>query len=148
MAGTHRRRTLRGIANSGVTKRLIVDDGRLNHGYRVVRFEIFPVDMASAAADCSGVLALDYDATTLEWRADDNRQIAWSSTTMSTSYSLNNKTDIIDPDHVALMDLWILAYTNGSDDRVNYLIELETVDLTDDQAILTLIKERSQDDLR
>jgi hypothetical protein len=148
MAGQHRRRTLRGIVESGVVKRLIVDDGRLNHGYRVVRFEIFPVDMASAAADCSGVLALDFDGSTQEWRADDNRQVAWSSTTMSTSYSLNNKTDIIDPDHVVIMDLYVQAYTNGSDDRINYLIELETVDLTDDQAILSLIKERSQDDLR
>jgi len=142
-----KRRTLRGIVNSGVNKRLIVDDGRLNHGYRVVRFEIFPVNIASAA-DCSGLLALDFDGTTLEWRADDNRQIAWSSTTMSTTYSLNNKTDIIDPDHVVIMDLWVLAYITGSDDRVNYLVELEPIELTDDQAILTLIKERSQDDLR
>jgi hypothetical protein len=67
---------------------------------------------------------------------------------MSTTYSLNNKTDIIDPDHVVIMDLWVLAYTNGSDDRVNYLVELEPIELTDDQAILSLIKERSQDDLR
>jgi hypothetical protein len=143
-----KRRTLRGIVDSGVNKRLIVDDGRLNHGYRVVRFEIFPVDVASGASDCSGVLSLDYDGTTEEWRADDNRQIAWSSTTMSTIYSLNNKTDIIDPDHVVIMDLWVLAYTNGSDGRINYLVELEPVNLTDDQAILALIKERSQDDLR
>jgi len=143
-----KRRTLRGIADSGVNKRLIVDDGRLNHGYRVVRFEIFPVDVASGASDCSGVLSLDFDGTTVEWRADDNRQIAWSSTTMSTTYSLNNKTDIIDPEHVVIMDLWVLAYTNGSDARINYLVELEPVELTNDQAILSLIKERSQDDLR
>jgi hypothetical protein len=143
-----KRRTLRGIADSGVNKRLIVDDGRLNHGYRVVRFEIFPVDVASGASDCSGVLSLDYDGTTIEWRADDNRQIAWSSTTMSTTYSLNNKTDIIDPDHVVIMDLWVLAYTNATDARINYLVELEPVELTNDQAILSLIKERSQDDLR
>jgi hypothetical protein len=143
-----KRRTLRGIAESGISKRLIVDDGRLNHGFRVVRFEIFPVDVTSGASDCSGVLALDYDGTTQEWRADDNRQIAWSSTTMSTSYSVNNKTDVIDPDHVVIMDLYVQAYTNGSDTRINYLIEIEPVELSNDQAILSLIKERSQDDLR
>ena len=148
MVGNHKRRTLRGIVDSGIVKRLIVDDGRLNHGYRVVRFEIFPVDVASGASDCSGVLALDYDGPTQQWRADDNRQIGWSSTTMSTSYSVNNKTDIIDHDHVVIMDLYVLAYTNGSDTRVNYLVELETVELTDDEAILSLIKERSQDDPR
>lgn len=143
-----KRRTLRGIADSGQNKRLIVDDGRLNHGYRVVRFEVFPVDVTSGAADCSGVLALDYDGTTQAWRADDNRQIAWSSVTMSTAFSVNNKTDIIDPDHVVIMDLWILAYTSATDARINYLVELEPVELSNDEAILQLIKERSQDDLR
>jgi len=143
-----KRRTLRGIVDSGVSKRLIVDDGRLNHGYRVVRFEIFPVDVQNGAADCSGVLSLDYDGTTLEFRADDNRQIAWSSTTVASSYAVNNKTDIIDPDHVVIMDLWVLAYTLATDNRINYLVELEPVELTNDQAILSLIKERSQDDLR
>jgi hypothetical protein len=143
-----KRRTLRGIADSGSNKRLIVDDGRLNHGYRVIRFEVFPVDVTSGSSDCSGVLALDYDGTTQLWRADDNRQIAWSSVTMSTAYSVNNKTDIIDPDHIVIMDLWILAYTSAVDARINYLVELEPVELSNDEAILQLIKERSQDDLR
>jgi hypothetical protein len=143
-----KRRTLRGTVDSGENKRLIVDDGRLNHGYRVVRFEIFPVDVTSGAADCSGVLALDYDGTTEKWLAEDNRQIAWSSTTMSTTYSVNNKTDIIDPDHVVIMDLWVYAFTNGSDARINYLVELEPVELSNDESILQLIKERSQDDIR
>jgi hypothetical protein len=67
---------------------------------------------------------------------------------MSTSYSVNNKTDVIDPDHVVIMDLYVQAYTNGSDTRINYLIEIEPVELSNDQAILSLIKERSQDDLR
>jgi hypothetical protein len=143
-----KRRTLRGIANNGETKRLIVDDGRLNHGYKVVRFQVFPVDVAFGASDCSGVLSLDYDGTTQEWRADDNRQIAWSSTAIGAAYSVTNETDIIDPDHVVIMDLWILTYTTGTDLRVNYIVELEPVELSNDQAILSLIKERSQDDLR
>ena len=46
------------------------------------------------------------------------------------------------------MDLWVLAYTLATDNRINYLVELEPVELTNDQAILSLIKERSQDDLR
>lgn len=143
-----KRRTLRGIADSGVTKRLIVDDGRLNHGYKVVRFEVFPVDVTSGASDCSGVLSLDFDGTTQSWLADDNRQIAWSSVTMSTAFSVNNKTDIIDPDHIVIMDLWILAYTSATDARINYLIEIEPLTLSNDETILQLIKERSQDDLR
>lgn len=143
-----KRRTLRGIADSGITKQLIVDDGRLNHGYRVIRFEVFPVDVTAGSSDCSGVLALDYDGVTQFWRADDNRQIGWSSTTMSTTFSVNNKTDIIDPDHIVLQDLWILAYTGGADGRINYLIEIEPVTLSNDESILQLIKERSQDDLR
>jgi hypothetical protein len=143
-----KRRTLRGVTLNGETKRLILDDGRLNHGFRVVRFQVFPVDVASGASDSSGVLSLDYDGLTQVWRADDNRQIAWSSTAMGAAYSVTNETDIIDPDHVVIMDLWIQAWTTGTDLRINYIVEVEPVELSNDEAILSLIKERSQDDLR
>lgn len=142
------RRVLRGITNNAENKRLILDDGRLNYGYKVVRFQVFPVDVSSGASDCSGVLSLDYDGTTQYWRADDNRQIAWTSSAIGGAYSITNETDIIDPDHVVIMDLWLMAYTSGPDMRINYIVELEPVELTDDEAIISLIKERSQDDLR
>jgi hypothetical protein len=48
------------------------------------------------------------------------------------------------------MDLYIQGRVgaSGGTSTINYLIELETVELSNDEAILSLIKERSQDDLR
>jgi hypothetical protein len=42
-------------------------------------------------------------------------------------------------------DLWIRS---SSTENTNYMIVMRPVTLTEDQAILALIKERSQDDLR
>lgn len=148
MAGKHRRRTLRGQFVEGESKRLIVDDGRLTHGYRVVRFVAVGVPSASGS-NAYATLSLDYDSP-IEWDFGDNRQIGWSSTNLPNLSGLDAPFSLIDPDHVIIMDLWIQGQVGGSGGSalINYLIELETVDLTDDQAILSLIKERSQDDPR
>jgi hypothetical protein len=148
MVGTHRRRTLRGQFTEGETKRLIVDDGRLNHGYKVVRF-VIAGDPSSSGNDAFATLSLDYDAPAT-WNWGDNRQIGWASTNVQGTAGLEPSFSVIDPDHVVIMDLYITGQVSGAGGTslINYLIELQTVELSDDQAILTLIKERSQDDLR
>lgn len=141
-----KRRTLRGLLDTSELRRLIVDDGRLNHGYRVIRFEVFPY-LAGGLQLTGVVLGLDYDIPS-EFDASDNRQIGWAITgfTSTTSTNLGFPSSVIDPDHVVIQDLYIK--NTSTTDKVNFLIELETMDLTYDQAILSLIKERSQDDLR
>lgn len=144
-----KRRTLRGQFAEGRTKRLVVDDGRLNHGYRVVSFVIGGDGILSAANDVSATLSLDDDSP-LTWDWGDNRQIGWASTNVDSVAGTNAPFSLIDPDHIVIMDLYIQGQTGsaGGTGVINYLIELEPVGLTYDEAILTLIKERSQDDLR
>ena len=145
-----KRRTLRGQVTEGEVKRLIVDDGRLNHGYKVVSFVIAGSDFTGAAHDCFGTLSLDYDSP-LTWDWGDNRQIGWASTANYRLGALDAPFTVLDPDHVVIMDLYIQGQVSGSTaggSQINYLIELEPVELSNDQAILSLIKERSQDDLR
>jgi hypothetical protein len=143
-----KRRTLRGQFIEGETKRLIVDDGRLNHGFKVVRF-VISGDPASSGNDAWATLSLDYDAPA-NWDWGDNRQIGWASTNVQGTAGLEPPFSVLDPDHVVIMDLYIQGTVGGAggSSLINYLIELEPMELTDDQAILTLIKERSQDDLR
>jgi len=147
MAGNHRR-TLRGQFAEGTVKRLIVDDGRLNHGYKVVKFLISGGPGASSY-DAQAVLSLDYDSG-VTWNWGDNRQIGWASQRVADTSGAQPIMSVLDPDHVVIMDLYIqgIVGTGTGSDPINYLIELETVDLTDDETILTLIKERSQDDPR
>jgi hypothetical protein len=143
-----KRRTLRGQFVEGENKRLIVDDGRLNHGYKVVRF-VIAGDPSSSGNDAFATLSLDYDAP-VTWNWGDNRQIGWASTNVQGTAGLEPPFSVLDPDHVVIMDLYIQGQvsSSGGSDVINYLIELEPMELTDDQAILSLIKERSQDDLR
>ena len=138
--------TLRGTIDSGEVRRLIIDDGMLTNAHRITRFDIFPEDMASGSADVSGMLVREAGAARQEWLAEDNRQLGWSSTTMSTANSLNNFTSIIDPEHIVVRELYVTGYSNTG--RINYLVVIEPVKLTEDQAVLQLIKEHSQDDLR
>ena len=135
-------RTLRGRVNGTAVKRLIVDDGRLNHGYKVTAFHVWATSIASGD-DPACSLGLDFDMNG-SWDASDNRQIAWAGQT-TTSTTRMMQFDLIDPDHIVIMDLYI---NNFSIAEANYLVILEPVELTDDEAILSLIKERSQDDLR
>ena len=141
-----KRRTLRGQLIEGQVKRLIVDDGRLNHGYKVIRFIVSGIP-DSSGNDTYATLSLDYDAP-FTWDWSDNRQIAWSSSGVSAVGDVRGPWELVDPDHVVIRDLYVQGRVSGSGGGsvVNYFVELEYVELTDDQAVLTLIKERSQDD--
>lgn len=141
------RRTLRGQFTEGEVKRLILDDGRLNYGYRVVSWFIAPDPAGNAAAFAT--LSLDYDSP-LAWNWGDNRQIGWASSTTFNVPGPEVGYVAIDPGHIVLQDLYIQGQVGpgGGNDIINYLIELEPLTLTDDEAIITLIKERSQDDQR
>lgn len=143
-----RKRTLRGQITEGEIKRLIVDDGRLNHGYKVTKF-VVSGRPDSSANDAWALLALDYDTTPV-WDWSDNRQIAWSSTNVQSTGGAQPFFTLVDPEHVVILDLYITGTVGsaGGSSVINYLIELEPLDLTYDQAILSLIKERSQDDSR
>jgi hypothetical protein len=143
-----RRRTLRGQVEEGVVKRLVVDDGQLYQGFKVIDF-VISGDPSSLGNDAYATLGLQYD-TPLVWNWGDNRQIAWASTNVAQTASLDSAISIIDPDHVVLRDLYIQGQVSGSGGSsvINYMVVLEPVFLSDDEAIITLIKERSQDDIR
>jgi hypothetical protein len=148
MVGGHKRRTLRGQFIEGTVKRLIIDDGRLNHGYKVVNF-VISAGVGGTTLDSQAVLSLDYDSPAT-WNWGDNRQIGWASQRVADVSGGQPIMSVLDPDHVVIMDLYIqgIVGSGGGSDPINYLIELETVELTDQESILTLIKERSQDDPR
>jgi hypothetical protein len=141
-------RTLRGLFREGQVHRLVVDDGRINVGYKVISF-VISGDPASSGNDAWATLSLDYDAPA-SWNWGDNRQIGWSSTNVSGTAGLNSPFAIVDPDHIVVRDLYIQGTVGGSGGSsvINYLVTLEQVELSDDQAVLALIKERSQDDWR
>jgi hypothetical protein len=138
-------RTLRGrtVVNGDVI-RLIVDDGQFTHGYKVLGFQVLAVDPTSSTADCVGTLALSPSGAD-RWDLSDNRQIAWAGQTMYGSSSPFPNMATIDPDHIVVRDLWVWGFGTTADPGYQYLVTLEEVTITEDHAVLQLIKEVSQD---
>lgn len=138
-----KRRSLRGQVDPGTKKRLIVDDGLYKSGYKVTEFHIFGSDMTSGASDAIGTLATADTGQLEDWDASDNRQIAWAGYTQSTSYSPLFIKSIVDPNHIIVTDLFVGAFGNALT-PINYLVVIEPVTLTEEQGIIALVKERSQ----
>jgi len=136
------RHTLRGQVDASETKRLIVDDGNLTSGHRVVAFHLFATN-TTLGDDPAAILGLQANMGG-NWNAGDNRQIGWAAQKTSPSQDLQTFS-LLDPEHVVIRDLYIYNYTSVV---ANYLIVIEPVSLNNDEAVLQLIKERSQNDLR
>ena len=139
-----RPRTLRGILKDTNIRQIVVDDGRLNHGYVVKEFHVWV--QGGGAEGVYAVLGTQYDMSS-GGDASDNRQIGWAGNAWSTGTGLTATSfNVIDPDHVVIQDLWIQRI--NPTDNCNYLIVLEPITLNNDETILQLIKESSQDDTR
>lgn len=131
-------RTLRGYMPYGITRRrLLTYDQNLNYAYKVLKFEIMPSG-ASLLQDSQATLGLDEDVNTINF--GDNRQIGWAVLNSNQYYS------IVDPDHLVIGDLY-LNIAVAQDVIMNYMVTIEQVEVSDVEAVMTLIKERSQDDL-
>lgn len=135
-------RTMRGRFEGLETVQIVVDDGNINRAYRVLEFRVFPTSVAGSR-DVEATLALDYDASAA-WDASDNRQIGWAAMTTTNTTRIMDFS-IIDPNHVVVRDLYVRS---NSSDPGNYMIVLEAMSISDDEAVLQIIKERSQDDRR
>jgi len=132
--------TLRGQLAGGAKKDLIVDDGRFNHGMIVKEFYVWAI---TAGDDAEMALCLREDNPGTNWDASNSNQIGWASQ-VGTAGSRTMLFNLVDPDHVIVRDL---VLNNFGSTLGNYLVILEAKELSDDQAILALIKERGQDDL-
>ena len=141
-------RTLRGRIREGTVKRLVVDDGMLTRGMRIRRFVVAP-DLQAAGNDCIATLGFQGSFPTI-WDWSDNNQIAWAGMLGTGVASPNVPFELVDRDATIVRDLFIIGQvlSSGGNDEFNYYIELELVDITEDESILQLIKERNQGVLR
>ena len=141
-------RTLRGqiSVTGGVgRKNLILSDGLINYGLRITRFTMWSTLTPTGGSNqkFTGILSLDTISSGSQMSASDNRQFAWTSYSTLTTGLISPIREIIDPDHIVNRDLF-LTMNDTSSGTFNYLIECQVVELTDDEAIITIIKETSQ----
>ena len=133
--------TLRGQMQPSSKRVLIIDDGRLNHGMKIKEFHVWGIDNDSGAEMS---LNLNEENVGSNWDAANGNQIAWSSQAGAAGVPSQYNFSLIDPNHVVVQ---YLVLNNFGSTVGNYLVIMEQVSLSDDQAILALIKERQQDDL-
>jgi len=163
-----RRRTLRGTFAKGFNFtnhiRLQLNNGDFTRNWRVIGWEVFP-NMGRLSGNIGSYntsitsgylinvcLALEKSGiTTAKYEFADNRQIGWfQGTGRSTP---NQYRSWLDPEHLVVQDLWLGAYAVDTDDgstdplpcELNYVVEIEEVSTSLNEAVLALIKERSQD---
>jgi len=141
-----KRHTLRGQLEASELRRLVIDDGRLSHALRIVEFHVFPA--VEGGTQLTTVTLGTKSSMAANLNAADSRQIAWALThyTASSGQLSQGGQSIIDHDKTVIQDLFIR--NNNTGDAVNYIVVLEQVNLSPDQTVLTLIKERAQDDIK
>ena len=135
--------TMRGSINSASAAtsplRLTLFDGEFDTGYRVVDFQIY--NDGDMTTDCQGVLGTAGDLTPIaDWDFGDNQQIAWSQIHWW-DFNQNSRSEVVDPDNVIIEDLYLYATNNV---RVNYIITLEKLDMSDWEGALAMVRNRSQ----
>lgn len=146
-----RYRTLRGqvtVAAGVARKNIILSDGLVNYGLKITRFTVWPENGWTGGSDntFTGILSLDTIVAGTNMDASDNSQFAWTFSSVKAALQQSNMNpvrEIIDPDHIVNRDLF-LTMDNTTNGLFNYLIEAQVVELTDDEAIITIIKETSQ----
>jgi hypothetical protein len=138
-------RTLRGkidFAKAGQKQTLIVDDGRLNHGHRITSIRMWPA-RASQVGDIAATLATDGRAASIPMDASNNGQVAWVYGAFAISPG-NGFETILDPNHIVVQELVLVADFTGFADGVNYMITLQPITLSDSESAVVQIKARQQ----
>tara|TARA_Y100000015_G_C2379848_1_gene84424 strand:+ start:508 stop:912 length:405 start_codon:yes stop_codon:yes gene_type:complete len=131
-------RTIRGLINpSSPVKRLLAFDGRTNTAYKITQFEVM-FGGGSQIDNMQATLGLDEDIGAIDF--GDNRSFGWA------CGNINGHTVVLDPEHLVIGDLFIRASIPAGS-QLNYLVTLEQIEVDDNTAVITLIKERAQDDL-
>jgi hypothetical protein len=133
------------LTEPNAKKDLVIDDGRLTHGFIIKSFNLWPA-RSGQVGDISAVLATKTTGAYLPMNASDNRQIAWAYAPFSTSLGSEFVSHIL-PDEIVLEELVIVADWGAGlfADGVNYLIELCPIIISDSQSALVLINNKSQD---
>lgn len=144
-----RLRTLRGqiVAVAGSAKlNLVIADGLINYGLRILRFRVWPQNELAGFGPqhYQAILSLDTIPTGSAMNAGTNSQFAWTYSSSTANGLIQNDREIIDPDHIVNRDLFLTLDGPTTSGTYNYLIEAQVVELTDDEAIITIIKETSQ----
>ena len=124
-----------------------MDDGLINQGYRITDLFVWCGELADG--NCKATLSSQPKIAGSPMDAGINTEIAWASFVQemaATSIRSSVQQDrIVDLAHIINRDLYLTMVTNNIDLTWNYMIVMEKRKLSDDEAILAIIREEAQD---
>ena len=128
---------------SSQRRQLIVDDGRLTHGFLVTGFTLWPTN-GNDVGDMDCVLSTMESGAVRPMYGEDTRQVGWGYCSLASQAA--PMTTILRPTEIILEELFIVAtWYDGFDNGLNYLIELTPITISDSHSALVLINNKSQD---
>ena len=125
--------------------RINLFDGTYKTGWRIVRFDISG-ESRLAANDVSAKVTTELVTTGGDdWRWNAQREVAWASNNMLTTSVRDTFDSVVDDSIILVEEMYVYVHSNqGTDYDVNYLIELEPVDLKDWEYSLSYVQNKSQ----
>lgn len=126
-------------------KRINLFDGTYKSGFRIVRFQIAGV-REFFNSDCAGKITTDLVSTAGDvWNWGNQQEIGWATNQMPQQSVRNDHFYVVDDSIIVVEELYVYVHSDRSaTDEVNYLIELEPVDLKDWEYSLSYVQGKSQ----
>ena len=124
--------------------KLILDDGNVETGYRIVEFEHALTDPINSAEYKVLLSTVDDSSAAFDW--SKNTQVAWGwggNNASATAIQGFAKFTVVDPDNLIIQDLYLVG-SNTSVDKINYMITVEKYDISESTGALAMVRNRSQ----
>lgn len=132
-------------SENGGPKKVSLFDGTYKSGFRVVRFEVAG-EGPQFDDDATGKVTTDTVTTAADtWDWGDQREVAWSSSNHFSQSVRESFNSIVDDAIVLVEEMYVYVHsTRGTGELVNFLIELQPVDLKDWEYSLSYVQGKSQ----
>jgi len=133
-------KSYRGLIASGAqhTIPLHTNDGKT--GYKVIKFEIMPVDANTTTENVVKIYKISQTTVTTDIDFNDNTLLAASAINDSTDPGQPPSAIVIFDNEVFNQDIYVTNKGHDATPAVNYYFELEQVNLTEDQALVAIVK--------
>jgi hypothetical protein len=125
-----------------------MDDGDFQHGWKVTDFQIRTINPQVPTEWCNAILGLN-DRLTIPWDFgdfDQSPQIGWATCSNGTGTLVGGMmvTSLVDDNEFITDDLFLYGDVTGDDPFFNYLIRIESVNWTKNQALYQAARNAAQ----
>jgi len=132
--------TLKGKILAGDVIKLTLFDGKFTTAFRILSFTIAPEDILDSETASMKMMTQD-ETHAVDWNWDLNTEVGWA--TWSRNTHVVGGYSRVDKEALIVEDLF-LDCSADTGEGINYLIELEKVNISDWQGALAIVRNSAQ----